>query len=311
MKYMRKFAAIGEAMIELSHQSDNQLNMSFAGDTINVITYLTRYKQYTQVQTYYATALGVDPYSNMMIQQWQQENINTELVFQLPNKLPGLYLIRTDQQGERTLYFYRSQSAARELFKYEHAKTLCQRLINMDYLYFSMITLAILDEASRMQLFDVLTEAKKNGATIIFDSNYRPALWPDLATAQNIYQNAARLVDIALPTFDDEQKLFNEKSVQSCAERLHKLGVQEIVIKQGDNPCYISTSKEQIEVPAEKVAKIVDTTSAGDSFNAGYLAARMQNIAPEQAARYGHRLASTVITYPGAIIPLDKTPALF
>ena len=311
MNTMRKFAAIGEAMIELSHQSERQLSMSFAGDTMNVTTYLARYTPYTQVQTFYTTALGHDPYSNMMIQQWQQEDINTQLVFQLPNKQPGLYLIRNDEKGERYLYFYRSQSAAREMFKGEHVSQMCQQLINMNYLYLSMITLAILDENSRAKLFNVLADAKKNGATIIFDSNYRPALWPDLAIAQNIYQTIAKYIDIAIPTFDDEQKLFNDKIPQTCAERLHQWGVKEVVIKQGDNPCFISTAQEQLEIPAEKINKVIDTTSAGDSFNAAYLAARLQNYAPAQAAKFGHKLASVVIAHPGAIIPHDKTPLLF
>jgi 2-dehydro-3-deoxygluconokinase len=311
MKNMRKFAAIGEAMIELSHQAAHQLNMNFAGDTMNVTTYLARYTQYTQVQTLYATALGSDPYSEMMIQQWHEENIDTDLVLQLPDKLPGLYLIRTDDKGERSLYYYRAQSAARDLFKNEYSQKLCEQLASMNYLYLSMITLAILDEASRIKLFSVLAQAKQNGATIVFDSNYRPTLWPDLATAQAVYQAVAKYVDIALPTFDDEQKLFNEKTAQSCAERLHQWGVQEVVIKQGNNPCYVSTPTEQIQVPAEKVAQVVDTTSAGDSFNAGYLAARMQNIPPAAAAKLAHQLASIVIQHPGAIIPLDKMPTLF
>jgi len=311
MKTIRQFATIGEAMIELSHQSERQLNMNFAGDTINITTYLARYTQHTHVQTNYITALGTDPYSNMMIAQWQQEGINTQQVHQLQSKLPGLYLIRTDANGERHFYFYRSASAARELFKGDYVKDLCKHLVKMNYLYLSLITLAIFDEASRQLLLQVLADAKKNGATIIFDSNYRPALWPDAATAQAVYKDIIKYVDIALPTFDDEQKLFNDASIQACAERLLQWGVKEIAIKRGNEPCYILTEQKKIEVPAEKVAKVVDTTSAGDSFNAAYLAARMLNYPPEQAAQYGHKLASIVITCPGAIIPRDKMPVLF
>ncbi len=311
MKTIRQFTAIGEAMIELRHLSERQLNMNFAGDTLNVATYLARYTQQTQVQVNYTTALGHDHYSHLMIQQWQQENINTQMVYQLPDKLPGLYLIHNDEQGERNFYFYRSQSAARELFKGAHREALTNQLTNMNYWYLSLISLAILDNSSREYLFYLLADAKKNGATIIFDSNYRPALWPDRSTAQTIYQTIAQYIDIVLPTFDDEQKLFDDKSPQACAERLHQWGIQEVVIKQGDNPCYISTTQEQIHIPAEKVTHVIDTTAAGDSFNAGYLAARMQNYLPAHAARCGHQLASVVITYPGAIIPLDKMPPLF
>ncbi len=52
----------------------------------------------------------------------------------------------------------------------------------------------------------------------------------------------------------------------------------------------------------------VDTTAAGDSFAAGYLAARLRGEAPAAAARAGHRLAAVVITHPGAIIPREAMP---
>jgi 2-dehydro-3-deoxygluconokinase len=48
---------------------------------------------------------------------------------------------------------------------------------------------------------------------------------------------------------------------------------------------------------------VVDTTAAGDSFAAAYIAARLGGSDPVEAAQAGHRLASLVICYPGAIIP--------
>jgi 2-dehydro-3-deoxygluconokinase len=52
----------------------------------------------------------------------------------------------------------------------------------------------------------------------------------------------------------------------------------------------------------------VDTTAAGDSFNAGYLAARINGAMPRDAAAAGHRLAGAVIMAPGAVIPKDAMP---
>jgi 2-dehydro-3-deoxygluconokinase len=52
----------------------------------------------------------------------------------------------------------------------------------------------------------------------------------------------------------------------------------------------------------------VDTTAAGDSFNAGYLAARIGGASPREAAAAGHRLAGAVIMSPGAVIPREAMP---
>lgn len=305
---MKKIAFIGEAMIELSHQTERMLNLSFAGDTLNAATYLARLLPATQAKIHYVTALGDEPYSDTMLHDWQQENINTELVVQLTNKLPGLYLIRTDKKGERYFYFYRAQSAARELFKNDHTDQLCHSLTQMDYLYFSAITLAIFDEESRARLFNVLIDAKQQGAKIFFDTNYRPRLWPDLMTTQKTLKKFASLADIIFPTLADERAMFNDQTPDTCAKRYHQWGIKEVVVKCDADPCFISTPEKQCFIPAEKVEKIIDATAAGDSFNAGYLAARLQNLSPEESAKHGHRIASVVIQHKGAIIPRELMP---
>jgi 2-dehydro-3-deoxygluconokinase len=112
-----------------------------------------------------------------------------------------------------------------------------------------------------------------------------------------------RRVDIALPTLDDDQALFGVQDAADCARRLHGLGVAEVAVKQGPLGCHLSLDGRSAAVPAEPVARVVDSTAAGDSFNAGYLAARLAGLEPDVAARQGHRIAARVIGHPGAIIP--------
>ena len=62
-------------------------------------------------------------------------------------------------------------------------------------------------------------------------------------------------------------------------------------------------------VAATPVARVVDTTAAGDSFAAAYLATRLAGGGPAAAAASGHRLAGAVVSHRGAIIPRDAMPA--
>ena len=309
MSKMKHIAVIGEAMLELSHQNASLLSLAFAGDTLNFAIYLRRLLHDQAFELHYVTAVGQDIYSDNMLENWRKEGLNTDLIRRIENKLPGLYLIRTDEKGERTFYFYRSASAARELFKGDIVN-LSQNLLAMDYLYLSGITLAILDEASRECLWNILKAAKQAGAQIIFDSNYRAALWSSPQSAKEAIQQILQFVDIALPTFIDDQLVFGDSTPEVCAQRLLKSGVTEVVVKCGAEPALVANINQQQRVPACVTNKVIDTTGAGDSFNSAYLAARLLGIEPIKAALWGHALAAKVIAQPGAIIPLTTMPHL-
>src|SRR5436190_3647212 len=311
MTKSKQIGVIGEAMLELSHQTPTTLSLSFAGDTLNFAIYLSRLLQNQAFDIHYITALGQDPYSDQMLQNWQTEGLKTDLIQRKENKLPGLYLIRTDSKGERSFYFYRSNSAARDLFKGDNRVDLSKRLIKMDYLYFSGISLAILDEPSRQYLADILQKAKQSGAKIIFDTNYRASLWINLDSARRTLQTFLKYIDIVLPTFLDDQLVFGDATPEACVQRLFKNGVSEVVVKCGAEPALVATPKQQHRVSSCKVDKIIDTTAAGDSFNSAYFAARLLGFDPFKSCLYGHELAANVITQTGALIPRTKMPNLF
>lgn len=311
MTKSKQIGVIGEAMLELSHQTPTTLALSFAGDTLNFAIYLSRLLQNQAFDIHYVTALGEDPYSDQMLQNWQIERLKTDLIQRIENKLPGLYLIRTDNKGERKFYFYRSNSAARDLFKGDNRLDLSERLIGMDYLYFSGISLAILDEPSRQNLADIFQKAKQKGAKIIFDTNYRASLWINLADAKKTLQTFLKYIDIALPTFQDEQLVFGDATPEICVQRLFEKGVSEVVVKCGAEPALVATPNQQRRIPSCIVDNIIDTTAAGDSFNSAYFAARLLGFDPFKSCLYGHELAAKVITQAGALIPHTKMPSLF
>ncbi len=116
---------------------------------------------------HYVTALGTDSFSEEMLTAWQQENIQTDLIQRMDNKLPGLYFIETDESGERTFYYWRNDAAARFWLTSPAADDICQRLETFDYLYLSGISLAILDSASRQRLLKLLRACRAKGGKVI------------------------------------------------------------------------------------------------------------------------------------------------
>lgn len=308
----QKIAVIGECMVELSAAGEGLLAPGFGGDTLNTALYLARLTQTLPFSVHYVTALGEDGLSQNMLAAWQQEHIETNWVQRLGHKSPGLYLIETDQLGERQFSYWRSDSAARYWLSTAQSEEILLQLQGCDYLYLSGISLAILATEDRIKLLDCLKKARANGAKVIFDNNYRPKLWHSTDLAQRAYRQVLQQTDIALLTLEDDFSLWQDTNIEQVIARSQTFGVPEIVIKRGDQPCLIINGNKRCEVSGVKLAaeQVIDTTAAGDSFSAAYLAARLRGLEPEQAAEWGHELAAAVIQQSGAIIEIDKMPAL-
>jgi 2-dehydro-3-deoxygluconokinase len=198
----------------------------------------------------------------------------------------------------------------RSLFRTAETEPLLAALAEYDALYFSGITLAVLAPEARERFRAALLAARARGGKVAFDSNFRPALWPDRAAAREILMGFLPAVTHALPTFDDEQALFGDTDSAATLRRYADAGVPEIVVKRGPQGCTLRVDGNARDVPVPAPITPVDTTAAGDAFNAGYLAARLTGATPERAARAGHGLAGAVIQHPGAIIPRAATPTL-
>ncbi len=110
------------------------------------------------------------------------------------------------------------------------------------------------------------------------------------------------MADIALPSFTDERELFGDQSLEATAKRVQAAGTREVVVKDGSRACLLSSGGAMAHVAPEVEIVPVDTTGAGDSFNAAYLAARLQGEAPVAAAKKAHVLAGKVIQGFGALV---------
>jgi len=303
---MTRVACIGECMIELRQAtagpSSGLYARGYGGDTLNTAVYLSR----LGVDVDYITALGDDALSDEMIAGWTAEGVGTKRVARLPGKLPGLYLIQTDDKGERRFFHWRDSAAARSLMDLPETEDILNSLASYDVVYLSAITLSILQEAGRERLMTALKRARLLGTRFAFDTNFRARGWPDLNVARKAFSAAFEGADIVLASTEDLAPLYPG---ESTAALLAGISSPEVVLKLAEPACILRFAGGSGEVRAEPLIKpAVDTTAAGDSFAAAYLAARLSGVGPEDAARAGHRLAGVVVCYPGAIIPRYAMP---
>ena len=296
----KRIVSIGEVMIEMARGQDGRFSQSCGGDTFNTAVYLAR----RGLPVAYATALGDDVYSDRIVALAAAEGISTDLIVRVPGRLPGLYLIETDTKGERSFHYWRETAPARELFELPDWSRVAESIVGARIVYFSGITLSIYSNQGLGRFLALLELARKAGAKVVFDGNYRPRAWKgDVQRTRTVFIEALKRVDIALPTYDDEALLWGDPSPDATIERLQAFGIAEIAIKNGPNSALVAAGGHKEFVPVPDVVVPVDTTAAGDSFNAAYIAARLADENPGDAAIAGHRLASEVIRHRGAITP--------
>ncbi len=300
---IRSIACVGEVMIELIADEGGGAQLGVAGDTYNSAVYIARALRGTDITTSYVTALGVDPYSDRIVTALTSHGLDAGCIERREGIMPGLYAIDTDDAGERSFSYWRSASAARTLFS-EPCEITLDRLDGFDLVLLSGISMAILPPEIRQRIFDWAERFTAAGGTLAYDSNHRPRLWEDVGTARAVNDAMWARADIALPSVDDEMALYGDADASAVVARLKGLGVSRGALKRGgDGPLDLATGATPQALP--QVGKVVDSTAAGDSFNAGFLAAVAQGSSDLDAARAGHVLAAKVICHRGAIIPED------
>jgi 2-dehydro-3-deoxygluconokinase len=302
-----KIAAVGECMIELSRQDEKLWRMAYAGDTFNTLWTL-RALLPSETVTDYVSAFGQDSFSAEQIRFMATHKIGSADSPLISGTQPGLYAI-TLRGHERMFSYWRKDSAASHLADAVLAleSSLAGRLL----IFFSGITIAILNDVGRATLLRLLSEARSMGSLIAFDPNYRPHLWPDIDAARIAIREALAVVDIALPTFSDEEELFGDQSPSNTIDRLTSIGVSEIVVKDGANPASTSYNGEITSISAVPVELPIDTTGAGDAFNGAYLASRLSGETPLVAAQKAHKVAALSIGTRGALVPMADLALTF
>ena len=296
-------ASIGECMVEMAPAADGLYRQGFAGDTLNTAWYLRALTSADKRAVRYVSAVGTDALSERMVDFLTGNGIDASHLARIAQRTVGLYLI-TLAGAERSFTYWRKDAAARLLAN--DLPRLEAALAGVGLVYFSGITLAILEPADRARLFQALAGLRQRGCEVVFDPNIRPRLWPDAATMAAATIDGYRAASIALPTFPDEAALYGDRSLRDTADRIAALGVREIVVKNGADPALVRAPGVDDFVPVAPSGQPVDTTGAGDSFNGGYLAGRIADRSPVAAAELGHKVAARVICVRGALADMPS-----
>jgi len=319
---MKNVFLLGECMVELKAQpvsssstaenSSSEVNyskylkQSFAGDALNTAVYLKR--TFTDLNTYFISAVGSDQLSTDMVDFFEHEHIKTDFVFRSIEKNVGLYAIETDDLGERSFTYWRENSAARQVMSYIDEQVL-DIVSTGDIVFFSGISLAVITPTDRAKFWRFIKKIKDLGAILVFDPNYRARMWDTPAQAKAQFEQAFSYADILLPGIDDFEQLYAITTAEAVYDFCKPYQFDELIIKNGEGGIVCYLGEDTYHFPITPVTNVIDTTSAGDSFNGVYLGARANGYNITDAVEIAAKAAGFVIQHHGAIVEQDAYQA--
>ena len=299
-----QIACIGEAMLELAEDPEvpGHLDRHAGGDALFTALYLTRLLR-RRARVHFVTLLGDDAPSRDIVADWRAAGLRTDMVARVPGAMTGRYSVETDEDGSRHYVYWRGDTPFHQLFQTGESRGWLERLRGFDLIYYSGATLAALPEECRETLLQLAADVRRGGGRVAFDGSFRPEFWDNADSAAVWGGRAYKRADIALPTYDDNSELAILESGGVMLNRFLLMGCREVVIKREAEPYFVACDGERHIIDTGYVPGMIKTPATGDSFNAGYLAARLAGWDGRKAALLGHEVADRVFEGGGALLP--------
>ncbi len=293
-------------MLELSCEGDLRLarsfNRSFGGDTFNTAIAASRLGS----PVTFITRFGNDPFAVGMQEMLMREGVSVS-----PNRAgkgsTGLYFVSVDSEGQREFIYYRKDSAASQL----GPEDINADLIKSAKIVFSSgITMAISDSA-RKAVVKAFKIAREAGVMTAFDPNHREALWQSNERAVDALNEILPLVDVFMPSFpEDTMHMISFNRPDQALDYFLFKGIKLVVVKAGPQGCYIGYKREMQHIPAMPI-RAIDTTAAGDAFNAAFLHGLAEEKSLVDCAKLGITAAGLKVLNRGSAAVMPAKEAVF
>ena len=289
--------SIGEAMIEISNIKNSLYNQSFAGDTLNFCNYLDKKK----LNAFFLSAIGKSEINQSLLDFVKSKNISTKYIKQINQIEVGLYLIKNKDNGEKQFFYWRDESAAKHYFNNIDFLNLYKELKNFDYIYFSGITLSIIHISKLNNFIKLLRLLKSKKIKIVFDFNIRPSRW-NKKNLNIFLDSVLKFVDICFLSGEDMNYWKNKNNIKSYEQIVRKYKLKHSIFRKNAKFTYVFLNKTRYVFKNKLLKTVVDTSGAGDGFNAAYLSNFIVNNDPVLALKAGSSLGSKIVMKKGAIV---------
>lgn len=301
----------GELLVDMISMTAGNLSKSegflkkFGGAPANTAIGLAKLK--TSVS--FVGKVGNDPFGHFLKNTLKQNGVDISHLILTDKYHTTLAFVSLGKNGERDFTFYKG--AHEQIFKEEVD-------IYKSIKVFHFGSLTQITEPAITATNKLISKAQKMGIIISYDPNIRPSLWVDLKRAKKTILETIQKVDILKLNSEEAGFLSDHKNIEEAAKKLYSPNLEVIIITLGKDGCFYKTAKLSGFIPTISV-KPVDTTGAGDAFNAGYLnlivksgknLSEMSRNEIEQGLKKANIISSLTTLKKGAITAFPTEPEL-
>jgi len=254
--------------------------------------------------------VGQDPFGYFLRQSLEDYRVNTKNLIMSETGTTTLALVSLTKQGDRDFFFIRGV----------HDKILPSEVDlprNTGIFHFGSLTQTTTPASKATD--KLISQAIKAKAIISYDPNIREFLWGDLKRAKLVVLDTAKKVNVLKVNEEEAELLSGSKNLQPAAQKLYRDSLDILIITLASRGCYYKTKNYEGLVPTIKV-KVVDTTGAGDAFNAGFIsglyeakkrASELSNIELEKILRRAVIIGTLTTTKKGAVTAFPSKAEIF
>lgn len=266
----------------------DSIRMSIGGDAINESTVLSRLGH----RPLLATKLGVDGVADYILSHCRREGVKVYAARDAQMDT-GINAVLVGPDGERSFITNRNGSLRRlsledvlpvfESEEFAGAKLVCLA---------SMFVSPMLDLSGMEKLFSM---AKAAGKILCADTTKRK-------NGETLADAACALkhLDYFFPNLDEAKLLTGLENPDEIADAFLSVGVKNVALKLGGKGCLLKNGSERIMVPAYPGANCIDTTGAGDTFAASFIAGILEGKRFSECGAYANAVASLCVESLGA-----------
>ena len=277
------------ALLDGVEGGDFELGMPFrlrvAGAESNFGVALSR----LGVEVAWVSRLGTDAFGGLVHDTLAGEGL--DLRFVARDEPPTGVFFKWHEGGANRVVYRRAGSAASRLRPEDVPD---EAFHGVALAHLTGITMAI-SETARETVLSVARRARERGITVIFDPNYRPALWRGPKDAEARQRDVLPFVDWYLCGQEEGSLLFGTAGPEELHDAVRSAGAGELAVRLGARGALVWGDGQPVEVPPLRLEEVVDEIGAGDGFAAGFAYGLLQGWPPVRCARAGNQIAAAAL----------------